>query len=247
MPRRNRYDGQQEVHSINQVEADISHWLFMESEQNLEDGNRMERSIFLSQSSIKDLSDSGDWEDWNDDTVSSSLMQQGSSLMLKQPGNSGYAPQSVSLESNTSHIKTIFDYYSNDGRRKNARPLMSRTTFIDFVDSLNLPVGNRQFVRRHAALVYNSLTKEANCTQMDFNIYQNALFEISKFLYNNSDLNLSFNKFSVEYLNKAAKAVQMKEKMSNGSFTSIKSKVRSPTLGGKRGSPKNKFIRDRKQ
>ena len=124
---------------------------------------------------------------------------------------------------------------------------MSRTTFIDFVDSLNLPVGNRQFVRRQAALVYNSLTKEANCTQMDFNIYQNALFQISKFLYNNSDLNLSFNKFSVEYLNKAAKAVQMKEKISNGTFTSKKSKVRSPTLGGKRGSPKNKFIRGRKQ
>ena len=126
---------------------------------------------------------------------------------------------------------------------------MSRTTFIDFVDSLNLPVGNRQFVRRQAALVYNSLTKEANCTQMDFNIYQNALFQISKFLYNNSDLNLSFNKFSVEYLNKAAKAVQMKEKISNGTFTSKKSKVRSPTLGGKRGgrSPKNKFIRNKKQ
>ena len=69
---------------------------------------------------------------------------------------------------------------------------------------------------------------------MDFNIYQNALFQISKFLYNNSDLNLSFNKFSVEYLNKAAKAVQMKEKISNGTFTSKKSKVRSPTLGGKR-------------
>ena len=110
------YPGQQEVHSINQVEADISHWLFMQNEQNVENDNTSERSIFLSQSSIKDLSDSGDWEDWNDDTESSSLMQQGSSLMSKQPENYGYALQSVSLESNASNIKTIFDYYSNGKR-----------------------------------------------------------------------------------------------------------------------------------
>lgn len=199
------------------------------------------------------MSESGDWEDWNDDTESLSLMQQGSSLMSKLPENSGYATESISMESNASDIKIIFDFYTNNGnsRRKSARPLMSRTTFINFVDSLNLPVGNRQFVRRQAALVYNSLTKEANCIQMDFNIYQKALFEISKFLYNSPDLNSSFNRFSVEYMNKAAKAVQKREKISNGTFTSIKSKVRSPTLGGKRGgkrgSPKNKFIRNKKQ
>ena len=145
-------------------------------------------------------------------------------------------------QSSTSIIKSLFDYYSNNTNNRKAKPLIPRLRFIDFISSLNLPLESRQYTRQQASLIYQNLTKENNCTQMSFNIFQYSLFEISKFLYNDLSQQDAFNQFLINYLNKAKVNIKKKSKLS--SPISMKNKVRSPTLGnGRRGSPKNKFIK----
>ena len=191
------YPGQDDIHSINQLEEDITHWLFMEDSQNnnrtsstLNNPNSYsDRSVFLSSSSsnIKqqgganvqqqlDLTESGDWDDWNDDTSSSSLMQQGSSLMTEQKSNNYYSSRNNNItitattnnndtklnqqQSSTSIIKSLFDYYSNNTNNRKAKPLIPRLRFIDFISSLNLPLESRQYTRQQASLIYQNLTKK---------------------------------------------------------------------------------------
>ena len=113
-------------------------------------------------------------------------------------------------KSSTSIIKSLFDYYSNNTNNRKAKPLIPRLRFIDFISSLNLPLESRQYTRQQASLIYQNLTKENNCTQMSFNIFQYSLFEISKFLYNDLSQQDAFNQFLINYLNKAKVNIKKK-------------------------------------
>ena len=180
------YPTQGDYRSTNEFEENIVHWMFQQPKSSAPvwQGGRQRADPEPEEKTQGDgdpLASSGDWQSWNDSDAgaspagnvgrgwSSSLMQQGSSLMQQQP--------SGALQESRVHkdVQALFHHYSSKSR------YIDRGAFLTFINALQLPY-DRSNLRRFASKTFAAV-KSTHKNILNFSEFLNALMLICKTMY----------------------------------------------------------------